>query len=132
MFSIYNLQFTIYKAIHLPPTTYHQPPITHIVSNPPYICDNEKSSMKPHVLEHEPHVALFVPDDDPLLFYRAIADFATQSLEPDGWLYFEVNPLYIKELKTMLAEKGFENIEVKVDLFGKERMIRAKKSKMKI
>jgi release factor glutamine methyltransferase len=105
---------------------------TRIVSNPPYVCDNEKSSMKPHVLEHEPHVALFVPDDDPLLFYRAIADFATQSLKPDGWLYFEVNPLYIKELKTMLAEKGFENIEVKIDLFGKERMIRAKKSKMKI
>ena len=105
---------------------------THIVSNPPYICDNEKIAMKSHVLEHEPHVALFVPDDDPLLFYRAIADFAIQSLEPDGWLYFEVNPLYIKELKTMLAEKGFENIEVKIDLFGKERMIRAKKSKMKI
>ena len=105
---------------------------THIVSNPPYICDNEKIAMKPHVLEHEPHVALFVPDDDPLLFYRAIADFAIQSLKPDGWLYFEVNPLYIKELKTMLAEKGFENIEVKIDQFGKERMIRAKKSKMKI
>ena len=105
---------------------------THIVSNPPYICDNEKIAMKPHVLEHEPHVALFVPDDDPLLFYRAIADFAIQSLKPDGWLYFEVNPLYIKELKTMLAEKGFENIEVKIDLFGKERMIRAKKTKKKI
>lgn len=88
--------------------------------------------MKPHVLEHEPHVALFVPDDDPLLFYRTIADFSIHSLMPDGWLYFEVNPLYIKELKTMLAEKGFENIEVKIDLFGKERMIRAKKSKMKI
>ena len=131
-FTIYNLQSNTPTTNHLSPTTYHQPPITHIVSNPPYICDNEKSSMKPHVLEHEPHVALFVPDDDPLLFYRAIADFATQSLEPDGWLYFEVNPLYIKELKTMLAEKGFENIEVKVDLFGKERMIRAKKSKMKI
>ncbi len=117
---------------HLSPTTSHLSPFTHIVSNPPYICDNEKSSMKSHVLEHEPHVALFVPDDDPLLFYRAIADFATQSLKPDGWLYFEVNPLYIKELKTMLAEKGFENIEVKIDQFGKERMIRAKKSKKKI
>ncbi len=113
-------------------TTYHQSPFTHIVSNPPYICDNEKIAMKSHVLEHEPHVALFVPDDDPLLFYRAIADFAIQSLEPDGWLYFEVNPLYINDLKAMLAEKGFENIEVKIDLFGKERMIRAKKSKMKI
>ena len=113
-------------------TTYHQSPFTHIVSNPPYICDNEKIAMKPHVLEHEPHVALFVPDDDPLLFYRAIADFAIQTLESDGWLYFEVNPLYIKELKTMLAEKGFENIEVKIDQFGKERMIRAKKTKKKI
>ena len=132
---VLNLQFTIYNSTlnsQLSTTTYHQSPFTHIVSNPPYICDNEKIAMKPHVLEHEPHVALFVPDDDPLLFYRAIADFATQSLEPDGWLYFEVNPLYIKELKTMLAEKGFENIEVKIDLFGKERMIRAKKSKMKI
>ena len=139
---VLNLQFTINNSTlnshlppityHLSPITYHLPPITHIVSNPPYICDNEKSSMKPHVLEHEPHVALFVPNDDPLLFYRAIADFAIQSLESDGWLYFEVNPLYINDLKTMLAEKGFENIEVKIDQFGKERMIRAKKSKKKI
>ena len=139
---VLNLQFTINNSTvnsqlstlnsQLSPTTYHLSPFTHIVSNPPYICDNEKSSMKPHVLEHEPHVALFVPDDDPLLFYRAIADFAIQSLKPDGWLYFEVNPLYIKELKTMLAEKGFENIEVKIDLFGKERMIRAKKTTKKI
>lgn len=132
---VLNLQFTINNSTlnsQLSPTTNHLPPITCIVSNPPYICDNEKIAMKPHVLEHEPHVALFVPDDDPLLFYRAIADFAIQSLKPDGWLYFEVNPLYIKELKTMLAEKGFENIEVKIDQFGKERMIRAKKSKMKI
>ena len=139
---VLNLPFTINNSTvnsqlstvnsHLPPTTNHLSPFTRIVSNPPYICDNEKFAMKSHVLEHEPHVALFVPDDDPLLFYRAIADFAIQSLKPDGWLYFEVNPLYIKELKTMLAEKGFENIEGKIDLFGKERMIRAKKSKMKI
>ena len=139
---VLNLQFTINNSTlnsqlstvnsHLSPTTYHLSPITCIVSNPPYICDNEKIAMKSHVLEHEPHVALFVPDDDPLLFYRAIADFATQSLKPDGWLYFEVNPLYINDLKTMLAEKGFENIVVKIDQFGKERMIRAKKSKMKI
>ena len=139
---VLNLPFTINNSTlnsqqstlnsQLSPTTYHLSPITCIVSNPPYICDNEKIAMKPHVLEHEPHVALFVPDDDPLLFYRAIADFAIQSLKSDGWLYFEVNPLYIKELKTMLAEKGFENIEVKIDLFGKERMIRAKKSKKKI
>ena len=139
---VLNLPFTINNSTlnshlppityHLSPTTYHLPPFTHIVSNPPYVCDNEKNAMKSHVLEHEPHVALFVPDDDPLLFYRAIADFAIQSLKPDGWLYFEVNPLYIKELKMMLAEKGFENIEVKIDQFGKERMIRAKKTKKKI
>ena len=139
---VLNLPFTINNSTvncqlstlnsHLPLTTYHLPPITCIVSNPPYVCQTEKSSMKPHVLEHEPHVALFVLDDDPLLFYRAIADFAIQSLKPDGWLYFEVNPLYITELKTMLAERDFENIEVKIDQFGKERMIRAKKSKMKI
>ncbi|MBQ4483719.1 MAG: peptide chain release factor N(5)-glutamine methyltransferase [Prevotella sp.] len=139
---VLNLPFTINNSTlnsqlstlnsHLSPTTYHLSPITCIVSNPPYICDNEKIAMKSHVLEHEPHVALFVPNDDPLLFYRAIADFAIQSLKPDGWLYFEVNPLYIKELKTMLAKKGFENIEVKIDQFGKERMTRAKKSKMKI
>ena len=146
---VLNLQFTINNSTlnsqlstlncqlstvncQLSTTTYHLPPITCIVSNPPYICDNEKIAMKPHVLEHEPHVALFVPDDDPLLFYRAIADFAIQSLEPDGWLYFEVNPLYINDLKAVLAEKGFENIEVKIDLFGKERMIRAKKTEKKI
>ena len=129
---VLNLQFTMYNLQNTPHFTLHTPPFTHIVSNPPYICDNEKIAMKSHVLEHEPHVALFVPDDDPLLFYRAIADFAIQSLKPDGWLYSEVNPLYIKELKTMLAEKGFENIEVKIDQFGKERMIRAKKSKKKI
>ena len=132
---VLNLQFPINNSTlnsQLSTTTYHLSPITCIVSNPPYICDNEKIAMKPHVLEHEPHVALFVPNDDPLLFYRAIADFAIQSLEPDGWLYFEVNPLYINDLKAMLAKKGFENIEVKIDQFGKERMTRAKKSKMKI
>lgn len=98
-----------------------------IVSNPPYVCQTEKMSMKPHVLEHEPHLALFVPNDDPLLFYRAIADFAQQSLKPGGWLYFEVNPLYINDLRILLSEKNFENIEEKCDSFGKKRMIRAKK-----
>ena len=100
-----------------------------IVSNPPYVCQTEKSSMKPHVFEHEPHLALFVPDDDPLLFYRAIADFAVHALKPDGWLYFEVNPLYINDLKTILSDKNFDEIEEKCDQFGKKRMIRAKKSK---
>ena len=122
-------QVDVLKLLLTPHSTLHTPhSFTHIVSNPPYVCQTEKSTMKPHVFEYEPHLALFVPDDDPLLFYRAIADFSIHSLMSDGWLYFEVNPLYIKELKTMLSEKGFENIEEKCDSFGKKRMIRAKKT----
>ena len=115
-------QVDVLKLLHTPHS------FTHIVSNPPYVCQTEKSTMKPHVFEYEPHLALFVPDDDPLLFYRAIADFCIHVLMSDGWLYFEVNPLYIKELKTILSEKGFENIEERCDSFGKKRMIRAKKT----
>ena len=70
-----------------------------IVSNPPYICNKERAEMERNVLEHEPSLALFVPDDDPLLFYRAIARFAYQALRPDGCLYFEINPLYADEMK---------------------------------
>ncbi|MBR5919431.1 MAG: peptide chain release factor N(5)-glutamine methyltransferase, partial [Prevotella sp.] len=108
----------------LPPSSFNI-----VVSNPPYVCETEKNAMKPHVLEYEPHLALFVPDDDPLLFYRSIADFAVHALKPDGWLYFEVNPLYINDLKTMLSERNFDEIEEKCDQFGKKRMIRAKKSR---
>ena len=109
----------------------HPSSLNYLVSNPPYVCESEKTAMKPQVFEHEPSLALFVPDDDPLRFYRAIADFAMQSLKSDGWLYFEANPLYINELRAMLSEKGFDNIEEKCDQFGKKRMIRAKKSKKK-
>ena len=96
-----------------------------IVSNPPYICEKEKALMERNVLDHEPELALFVPDDDALLFYRAIARFAREALLPKGLLYFEINPTYRDELVAMLANMGFTEIEVKADQFGKQRMLKA-------
>lgn len=96
-----------------------------IVSNPPYICEREKAAMHANVLRHEPATALFVPDAAPLLFYRKIAKYAAASLRPQGRLYFEINPLFAKEMTAMLSETGFENIIVKRDEEGKERMMRA-------
>ena len=85
--------------------------------------------METNVLEHEPHIALFVPDDDPLLFYRAIAQFGQLALKDDGWLYFEINPLYAEPLRDMLSMISYRDIEIKEDQYGKQRMIRAKKGK---
>ncbi len=77
--------------------------------------------MEAHVLDYEPESALFVPDSDPLLFYRAIARYAAKTLKPDGSLWFEINPLYADELVTMLNAEGFENTEIRNDQFGKQR-----------
>ena len=98
-----------------------------IVSNPPYICEKEKADMEKNVLEHEPSIALFVPDEEPLKFYRAIAEYASSALKPEGALYFEINPIYEKETREMLEELGFKDIETKEDAFGKKRMMKAKK-----
>lgn len=98
-----------------------------IVSNPPYICRKEGVEMDRNVLEHEPDMALFVPDESPLLFYRAIASYARNALKDDGRLYFEINPVYVEELQTMLAKEGLCDITVRKDRFGKFRMIRARK-----
>ena len=99
-----------------------------IVSNPPYICNKERAVMKANVLEHEPHTALFVPDEDPLLFYRAIAQYGTIALRKGGWLYFEINPLYADALAEMLNTMSYHDIEIKEDQYGKQRMIRAQRS----
>ena len=88
-----------------------------IVSNPPYICDNEKVDMEARVLDYEPHSALFVPDNDPLLFYRRIAD-----LKP-SLLFFEINEAYGEAVCAMMKEKGYTNIELKNDIYGKPRMV---------
>jgi release factor glutamine methyltransferase len=95
-----------------------------IVSNPPYVRELEKKQMKKNVLEYEPHLALFVKDNDPLLFYKAISDFAKNNLNPNGKLYFEINEYLGIETKKMLQQKGFKNIILKKDIFGKDRMIK--------
>ena len=100
-----------------------------IVSNPPYICEKEKADMEKNVLEHEPSLALFVPDEDPLKFYRAIAEYASSTLKSGGALYFEINPIYEKETREMLLKLDFKDIETKEDAFGKKRMMRAKSTK---
>ena len=100
-----------------------------IVSNPPYICEKEKADMEKNVLEHEPSIALFVPDKEPLKFYRAIAEYASSALKSEGALYFEINPIYEKETREMLQSLGFKDIETKEDAFGKKRMMKAKNNK---
>lgn len=98
-----------------------------IVSNPPYICDQEKATMERHVLEHEPHLALFVPDDNPLRFYRAIANYAQKTLNTNGVLYFELNPLYAIDTERMVQDLRFVETEIKLDMFGKQRFLKTKK-----
>lgn len=96
-----------------------------IVSNPPYICPSEAAEMSQNVLKYEPSTALFVPQSDPLLFYKAIANYAIEALKPSGKLYIEINPLYTNELEEMLKNVGFIDIEIRKDAFGKDRMARA-------
>ncbi|GAB3930523.1 peptide chain release factor N(5)-glutamine methyltransferase [Mucilaginibacter myungsuensis] len=96
-----------------------------IVSNPPYVTGIDKQQMHNNVTDFEPHVALFVPNNDPLLFYKAIADFALEYLRPNGQLYFEINENYGSETADMLSSKGFVDIELRKDLPGRDRMIKA-------
>jgi release factor glutamine methyltransferase len=95
-----------------------------IVSNPPYVTKAEKQKILPNVLDHEPHLALFVPDDDPLIFYRAIADFAIKHSDINGSLYLEINENLGEKTVQLLNQMGFNNIELRKDLSGKDRMIR--------
>lgn len=96
-----------------------------IVSNPPYVREQEKAAMQKNVLQHEPDIALFVSNSDPLLFYRKISRLAKTGLNPGGILYFEINEYLSKEMETLLREVGFKQIEVKQDIFGRDRMIKA-------
>ncbi|MGQ0827144.1 MAG: N5-glutamine methyltransferase family protein, partial [Bacteroidota bacterium] len=94
-----------------------------IVSNPPYICISEKDQMQKNVLDYEPHLALFVADNDPLLFYKAIADFALKQLKPEGKLYLEINQAYGEETKQLLESKGLKNVLLIKDLNNKNRIL---------
>lgn len=99
-----------------------------IVSNPPYIPLSDKGSMRPNVVEYEPHIALFVADDDPLLFYRSIARTARHMLRDGGRLYFEIYELFAEDMRHMLHEEGYSDIAVREDFRGKPRMICARMS----
>lgn len=96
-----------------------------IVSNPPYVTDTDKLQMHTNVTDFEPHTALFVPEDEPLIFYNAIADFASEYLTPGGLLFFEINENYGKQTVKLLSDKGFKNILLRQDMPGRDRMIKA-------
>lgn len=96
-----------------------------IVSNPPYICMHEQQLMEDNVLRYEPHSALFVPDNDPLLFYRAIARYASVALKPGGKLYFEINAAYGNDTANLLSNFHFADIEVVRDFYGRDRFVSA-------
>jgi release factor glutamine methyltransferase len=101
----------------------HSSQFNAIVSNPPYICQKEASEMDDNVLRHEPHLALFVPDDDPLLFYRVIADYGCQYLADEGWLFFETNRAYTAQVGALLQEKGYKDIKIIKDQYDNERFV---------
>lgn len=93
-----------------------------IASNPPYICLHEAEDMERNVLDYEPHNALFVPDTDPLIFYRAIASYAMSHLSPGGWLCMEINQAYANEMKSLLSSFGFKDVTILQDQYGKDRI----------
>lgn len=99
-----------------------------IVSNPPYVTPADKLKMHANVTDFEPHTALFVPEEEPLKFYIAIADFANTQLDKDGLLFFEINEAFGKETSEMLIAKGFDKIELRQDMSGRDRMIKALKA----
>ena len=98
-----------------------------IVSNPPYICENERKEMEPNVVDHEPSIALFVNDNDPLLFYRAISKYAAVALKTEGTLWFETNRKYAEEVKKCAEDEGFTDVETIPDMFGNQRFVKARK-----
>lgn len=93
-----------------------------IVSNPPYICLHEAEAMERNVLDYEPHNALFVPDTDPLIFYRAIASYAMSHLSAGGWLCLEINQAYPDEMERLLSSFGFKDVTIQKDQYGKDRI----------
>jgi release factor glutamine methyltransferase len=95
-----------------------------VVSNPPYITPREKEDMHANVLQHEPHLALFITEEEPLLFYKAITQFAATHLNKDGLLYFEINAAYGNEVKRDMEIHGFTSVQIIKDMQGKDRMVK--------
>ena len=108
-----------------PTSSYFNQPVDLIVSNPPYVCDSERAAMEANVLDWEPEKALFVPDDDPLRFYRQILSLAQNQLNPNGQVWFEINERMGEEMLSLCRQIGFSNAEVLEDFAGKQRFCRA-------
>ncbi len=119
-----NVDFQLQDALHAP---HDRQKWDIIVSNPPYIADEERQEMEPRVLDHEPELALFVPDADPLRFYRAIAQYGILALKPGGMLYFEINQRFGQETKAMLEAMDYRDVLVRKDMQGKDRMVVARR-----
>lgn len=118
-----DVRFVQADALQLPDAAH--PVYDIIVSNPPYILGSESAGMEAHVLDFEPHTALFVPDDDPLRFYTAIARYAATALKPGGGLYFEINPLCAVQLRDWLVGQGWREVEIHLDFYKRQRFITA-------
>lgn len=101
-----------------------------VVSNPPYIADKECDEMEHRVLDYEPQSALFVPDEDPLMFYEAIAQWGSKALKQGGRIFFEINPIYASSMKTMMMQLGYEEVTIIKDMQAKDRMLSACKRKI--
>jgi protein-(glutamine-N5) methyltransferase len=122
-----QVDFVLQDALLAAENADNSPQYDFIVSNPPYICECEQADMAPQVWAHEPATALFVPNDQPLLFYQAIAHFAAKQLKSDGLLAFEINPLHADALYTLLYKGPFYDVEITPDHYGKQRFAWAKK-----
>lgn len=122
-----NLEVTFKKADILQWNNIIWPQFDVVVSNPPYVLDSEKKQMQANVLEYEPQLALFVNDNDPLVFYRNIAQFAQQQLKKGGLLFFEINENMGDEMEKLVKQLEFSNVELRCDINGKTRMLKCEK-----
>lgn len=120
-----NVAFRKVDVLNFMPTDKDRGEYCCIFSNPPYICNSESEKMENNVLDYEPHIALFVPDSEPLLFYRKIAKIGKELLTKDGMLFFEINRRFGKETVDMLHHLGYSDIELRQDQFGNDRMVKA-------
>lgn len=118
-----NVIFEQLDILNFPPSSF--PPFSIIVSNPPYVMNAEKSEMEQNVLDYEPHLALFVEDSDPLIFYKSIAEFAFKNLIINGLCIVEINQAFGLETAELFWNQGFRYVEVVKDMFGKDRMVKA-------
>jgi|WetSurMetagenome_2_1015567.scaffolds.fasta_scaffold277960_1 release factor glutamine methyltransferase len=119
------IDFRLLDVLGFEPAADEEAAFDVVVSNPPYVCQSEKAGMEENVLDHEPHVALFVRDEDPLQFYREITELALQILKPGGSLYFEINSRMGQETHSLIKSYPFEEVQLYQDISGKDRIIRA-------